>query len=467
MVPSHVGGALHHTVVMTVALLGCTPEGERPPTAEDTARPTAGAPTWHQDVAPIIGSSCLACHAADSLAGAVDLSTGESAATWAPLIAQRTSERTMPPFYAAETDSCQPRFSWSHDPRLSEDALSTLSDWAAAGAPLGDATTAAPVPPPVDTHLERYDLELTPSAAYPAELGDYQICFPLELPITEPTWIKGIEVLPGDDAVVHHVQVRLDTEGISLERAEGEPYYRCDGALDGDEIGGYLPGAPPVVFPDGVAMPVEPGAVVAMQIHYHVIDEGPFPDLTRVRLQLQDTPPRHVPRLLRVGNTPGITPLGGMVPGPGGDMEFLIPAGARGHEESFLARFDTPGTWAVFLLANHMHYVGTDARLWVERPERELSAECLLHTPNWDFDWQQLYTVDTTDGRAPLLRAGDLIRLTCTYDNSPANGRWMEQLATEGIDELYDVRLGETALNEMCSALIGVYDLGEVTTEGS
>ncbi|MFT4625409.1 MAG: hypothetical protein ACI8PZ_004077 [Myxococcota bacterium] len=444
-------------------LLACAPpEPADTSTAADTATAAkTESPTWYADIAPLVATHCSACHTPTGIGGAVDLSSSSAAQSWAPLVAARAADRSMPPFYAAETDLCQPRFDWSHDPRLDAESLDLLAAWATAGAPLGDPSTASPAEPSVGASLEHYDLELAPIAAYPATEGDYQICFPLALPIDAPTWIKGIEVLPGNGAVVHHVQVRLDTEGTSAERAEGEPWYRCDGALDGDEIGGYLPGSPPVVFPEGVAMPVEPGAVLAMQVHYHVLGEGPFEDLTRVRVQLQAEPPRYVPRLLRVGNAVGISSLGGMVPGPGGDMEFIIPAGASHHEESFLARFDTPGTWAVFLLANHMHYVGTDARLWVERPAAEPAAECLLHTPRWDFDWQQLYTVDTTGKTAPLLRAGDHVRLTCTYDNSPSNEHWMEQLETEGIDALYDVRLGESALNEMCSALIGVFDVSD------
>lgn len=377
-------------------------------------------------------------------------------------MAEEAEHERMPPFYAQETERCQPTFAWENDPRLSGEAIELLQDWSSAGAPEGDPDTAAPLPSPEVFGLKEWDLEL--EVAFEPYEGDYQICFPVRNPLEDARWIEAIEVVPGQPSLVHHVSVRLDREGRSLDRAKGEAFYPCTGTLDGEEIGGFLPGAPPSTYPEGTAYPLNPDDVLAIQVHYHVLPGAlAQQDRTTVRFKLTEAPPRHEPVLMRVGNDIWLDPEGGIIPGPDGEMDFVIPAGASNHRETFVKRFTLPGTWAVFQVANHMHYVGFDALLTIERDDQDVS-ECLLHTPQWDLDWQQVYRIDTTAGGAPLLREGDRLRLECAYNNSMTNTAWMAQLAKEGISDIPDVVLGDSAIDEMCAAQLGLIQVSE---EGS
>lgn len=416
-------------------------------------------PTWHQDVAPLVAEHCQACHQEGQLAENLSFTDYPSAAPWARFMADEVEHGRMPPFYAQETDRCEPRFGWASDPRLSDEAIDLLRSWSEGGAPEGDPETASPLPSPEAFGLEAWDLEL--EVSFDPYEGDYQICFPVLNPLEAPRWIEAIEVVPGQPSLVHHVSVRVDPGGRSLERAEGEPWYPCTGTLDGEEIGGFLPGAPPSTYPEGAAYPLSPGDVLAIQIHYHVLPGVPRPqDRSAVRFKLTETAPSQEPVLMRVGNDIWLDPDGGILPGPDGETDFRIPAGAAHHRETFVKRFTLPGTWEVFLVANHMHYVGFDALLTIERTDPEAS-ECLLHTPQWDLDWQQVYRIDGSTGAAPLLREGDRLRLECAYNNSMTNTRWMEQLALEGIADIPDVVLGDSAIDEMCSAQLGLIQVSE------
>jgi hypothetical protein len=408
-------------------------------------------------MAPLVMEHCQTCHQDEQLAEDISLVDYASAAPWATFMAEEVEHQRMPPFHAEETSRCAPQFDWLADPRLSQEAIDVFQLWSDAGAPEGDAAKASPLPTPEAFGLEEWDLELVPEEVFEVYEGDYQICFPMVNPLKERRWVEAVEVLPGASSLVHHVAVRLDTEGRSLERAGEEGWYPCTGTLDGDEIGGFLPGTPPSTYPEGAAFVLEPGAVLSMQVHYHVLSGQMGEDLSRVRLKLTETSPRYEPTLLRVGNDIWLDPKGGIVPGPDGETDFFIPSGASNHREVFVKRFTLPGTWAIFVVANHMHYVGVDALLTIER-EGE-SSECLLHTPQWDFDWQQGYRIDTTSPGVPLVEEGDRLRLECAYNNSLTNARWMETLDQEGITEIPDVQLGDSALDEMCSAMVGLIDV--------
>jgi hypothetical protein len=107
-----------------------------------------------------------------------------------------------------------------------------------------------------------------------------------------------------------------------------------------------------------------------------------------------------------------------------------------------------------------MHYIGVDARLSVLRADPaagEDSESCLLHTPYWDFEWQQFFFYDAATGAAPVIRGGDVLEITCTYDNTLDNPGVQRALAEHPeLDEPIDVVLGEGSLDEMCVSLVGV-----------
>ena len=107
----------------------------------------------------------------------------------------------------------------------------------------------------------------------------------------------------------------------------------------------------------------------------------------------------------------------------------------------------------IFTLGTHMHYVGVDMKVWIERDGEEL---CMIQTPRWDFNWQRNYNIDGSIGSFPKVQGGDVIKLRCTYDNTLDNHFLAEALASEGLSEPTNVLLGESSLEEMCLLIFGI-----------
>lgn len=423
---------------------------------------TQSAVTWWQDVRPILLPSCSGCHSDGQVAERLPLDSFGGARPLSSLVASRVAARTMPPFHSSKSPDCTPRFGFLDDPSLSEETIATLVAWADANAPEGDEAAAVAAEPPADRTLTDWTVELVRPDSYTPSPGDSHICFPLLMPGETSTWIEASEVIPQDPAVVHHAQVRLDTTGAALDLANDEGWYSCYGAIDGTDLGGFLPGAAPMELPADTAIEAPPGSVVVVQVHYFNADGGAHPDSTRVRLRTIDQAPLHEPEFLRVGNDSGPTIFGGLSPGDTGDLKFRIPAGENNHIELFEYRVPDDRTRAVYVVANHMHSVGVSARLWIDHADPapgEPATECLLDTDDWDPAWQQTFQYDVDSVAAPLVRGGDTLWVECTFDNSLTNEGVVELLANEGLTAPFDVVFGPSILDEMCVSLVGMIDV--------
>jgi hypothetical protein len=89
-------------------------------------------------------------------------------------------------------------------------------------------------------------------------------------------------------------------------------------------------------------------------------------------------------------------------------------------------------------------------------PGAQPAEECLLQTPDWDFNWQRGYLYDAPLDELPTVKSGDTLDFRCTYDNSLANPFVREALDAQGLTAPRDVVLGEETLDEMCLGVFGV-----------
>jgi hypothetical protein len=436
-------------------------------------------PTWHADVAPLVSGHCQGCHREGGIAP-FSLETYAQAKMWSRTFESVVQTGLMPPFLARTTDECQPRFGYKDDLRLSTDERDLFKRWADAGAPEGDPATAAPLPAPPELELSDAELELKiPSAVTIEGPGDKFICFSLEpdfsvLAATGPeaallgerVLIDAAQVHPGNSAIVHHVLVFTDAEGESAALAGDKGYYDCFGGAQLESPGlvmAWAPGATPVRAPEGLAMALPSKGRLVVQVHYHPTGKPETDDATSVQLRRYKAGiPDYIGTLSLIGNARSTTAGGmGLQPGPDdtGNAEFRIPAGVQGHTEAM--RFAIPATKAPYRLwavGSHMHYVGTDMRIGITRaqPGDEPAEECLLQTPDWDFNWQRGYLFDTPIDQAPTAKPGDVLDLRCTYDNSMQNPLVQAALLEQGMTEPRDVSLGEETLDEMCLGIFGM-----------
>ncbi len=430
----------------------------------DSDGPASAPPTWNADVASIVGEHCGGCHTSGGIAPFA-LDDYATAAPMAASMVAAIDAGTMPPWGAESTDECEPRFGFQNDMRLSDDEKALLFAWAAADAPEGAATD-APLPEPPVLDLEDATQEVGVAVGYVASGNSDEFrCFSIDPGLTQDAWLTGLQVLPGNPEVVHHVLVFSDPAAESAGLVGDDGTYDCFGGSGLSEggalLGAWAPGAFPFESPAGTGIPVTAGSLIVMQIHYHPAGSTAEPDASALQLRWQTDAPANEAVLALIGNASSADQ--GLLDGTndrGGVPEFFIPAGAEGHTETIrytLGRGDGP--FQVFMAGTHMHYVGTDMRITVERTradDGEPASECLVQTPRWDFNWQRAYSYAAPLADVPVIEGGDTLVLRCTYDNTTDNPGVRQALTDAGLDAPQDVFLGESTLDEMCLGVFGI-----------
>jgi hypothetical protein len=225
----------------------------------------------------------------------------------------------------------------------------------------------------------------------------------------------------------------------------------------------------PTDYPANVGAPLDPGTLLVMQVHYHPHTTGASldPDQTHFQMRLTSTPPEYAAITVLPGNFQNsVGPLGnGLLPGPddpaSGPM-FVIPPGVSAHTETMqftipraMRGGSLPAELPIFSIGGHEHYVGTAVQVDLHRADPApgtAADQCLLSIPRWNFDWQRAYRYDAPIEQLPAVAPGDVMKITCTYDNTLANANVVLSLQQQGLTEPRTVRLGETTLDEMCLA---------------
>ena len=417
--------------------------------------------TFHRDVEPILQKSCLTCHL-DGRIGGFSLEAYDDAKDLAGLIASVTASGQMPPWGAKTTDDCEPRFGFVGDLSLTEEEVSTLQAWSSQGAPKGDEADAPPpfVPPPLG--LPNKDATLLPNTPGVVEgNADLFECVVYDPALTEEKWVNGVHLIPGNPVVAHHALTFRVDRADALEQSGGADRYPCFGGSPGQIVHVWAPGGNPFELPNDVGIKLTPDDVLIVQMHYHPTNDTVEEDTSSIELRYADAVPAHQFVVTFPGNAADAGD--GLLPGPNdrtSEPEFFIPAGVSDHTETMeiVVPAEIFIEVPILMAMTHMHYVGTDIRLEIERPNSasQPAEECLIHTPKWDFNWQRMYTYDTPIDQLPKGRGGDILRITCHYNNSMSNPFVARALEESGLSAPVDVVLGEATLNEMCLAPLGI-----------
>ena len=169
---------------------------------------SASAPTWNNDVAPIVYANCITCHRPGEVAP-MSLLTYADARPWARGMKAKVMAHEMPPWFA------DPRYGKFMGKRgLTQAQIDTLVAWADAGAPQG--TGPAPVAPTNLGARSTDTMDRSPDAVIemPVEMEiDPVRVMPFfnvwaKAPFTENKYIEAVELRPSNRAVTHHS--RLD-----------------------------------------------------------------------------------------------------------------------------------------------------------------------------------------------------------------------------------------------------------------
>jgi hypothetical protein len=407
-------------------------------------------PNWEEDIAPLVMANCVGCHTEGGIAP-FGLDTYDEAKNWAAAAAIQVQERLMPPWHAVETDECEPPLPLKNDPRLHDDDIALFVDWAIAGAPQGDPALAAALPEPLDLDLPEPSTTVLHGGGVQVDGSQLDAfhCLSIDPGNTQTVYIDGMQVLPGNRELVHHVLMFVDTEADSADWPGGvrEDCGGGSGVSGALLVGGWVPGSLPIYTPDNVGIMLPQGARLVFNMHYHnATGEAQTDDGTGVALRWSTTLPQYVGSFQLLG-APG---AGDIV-----DSPFEIPTDATDHVER--VRFTVPDLGVpeirLFSMTHHMHRVAVDMKTTLERGGE---TSCLLQTPRWDYGWQRQYLYDAEVDGLPEVFPGDVVEVRCTYDNVLTNPGVAEALAEVGLEDTQSVGLGEGTLDEMCLAGVGI-----------
>jgi mono/diheme cytochrome c family protein len=385
------------------------------------------APTFSEDVAPILFGNCVSCHRPGGL-GPFSLMDYESARENAADINDAVARGYMPPWHADG-----PHGMFRNDRRLSASDKSTVARWIEGGAKPGDLTKTPATP----VFSDGWELG-TPDAVIAMQEDfmvpasgtiDYQY-FEIPTGFTEDKWVTAIEFMPGAREVVHHVLVYAkvpapNAGAVSTAASAGstapttpaarpvplfldKPEYSTPAEPPrqpgdrhppprqlGQLIGGTAPGTNVMRFPEGTALRVRAGTVITFQMHYTAHGHA-MTDRTRIGLQFADGMPDEEMRMSAFING-----------------TFVLPAGKK--DVAVTTELEPTEPVKIYGLLPHTHLRGT--RWKYELRQRDGTSSVVLDIPRYDFNWQTYYFFAN-----PLeVPGGAKLVSTAWYDNSASN----------------------------------------------
>jgi mono/diheme cytochrome c family protein len=401
------------------------------------------APTWKQDVGPLVAGRCVNCHVAGGIAP-FPLTRYADAKPHALAMAAATQRRSMPPWNSG--DGSLPLL---HDPRLTDAQIQLLTDWANAGAPEGSGPDATPLEQ-VGSAIGRVDLELAMPEPYTPQLSpDEYRCFVIDWPKNADTFVTGFNALPGVSQQVHHLAVYAVPPAEAhypkeWDAQEAGPGYTCWGGPFGDHpstfpvnlLTAWIPGTQGTSYPRPFGIKVEPGTTLVLQMHYNTENSAPVPDLTRLQFKLDDTVEKVGAYQPFLDETWAL----GAMPIPAGQERVVhqYAADPRTFFGLLGSPLNTDNGFNIEAVMFHMHQLGASGGLWLQKADG--TKVQILDIPRWDFHWQQEYFLKDPVRFEP----GDKLIVRCIFDNT--QGRWPAGQVPK------DVNWGEGSEDEMCVA---------------
>ena len=353
-------------------------------------------PNYSEHIAPIIYNKCLQCH--HNGGGApLSLETYVDAAGNAGIIQHVTSNGEMPPW---PPDTLFQNYAYENT--LTLDEIAEITDWIAAGVPLGDTSLLPPMPTfSNSSQLGAPDLELqipTYTSTATATSDDY-VCFSIPTGMMQNRKIRAIEVIPGNIQTVHHVLVSIDP----FANNSVVTTSNCMGP-QGSVIYSYAPGSSALVYPGtantsfGVELPLNSSVSLAM--HYPAGSAGQV-DSTKVRFYFhpQGTIIREVSNEFLINE------------GLFGPPFYLPPNQITEITGSYGPTVQDYSLMSVF---PHMHLLGKDLICYAVTPSNDTIN--IVKINNWDFEWQGDYYFE----KFLKVPAGSVIYAKGNYDNTPS-----------------------------------------------
>jgi hypothetical protein len=416
-----------------------------------SAQAADGPVTFSKDVAPILQKKCQECHQPNSIAP-MSLMTFQEARPWARSIRERVSSRQMPPWHIDKSVGVQ---KFKNDMSLTEAEIDTIVRWVDGGAVQGNPKDLPPAkalitsnewqgardgygPPDIVIKSSEYTM--------PAKHQDVWYRPSNEIPITEPRWIRMIEIRPSNlqarkilhHSVAYHILSPDNTDAVSTGTAGGP------GSSDRPSREELVNRRPFLMewaigkgydrYRDGTGKLIVPGERISWDQHLHAVGEQVTGGS---ELGLWLYPKGQEPKKRSY-----LIPFTGVDRAKGLD----IPPNSITYTEGFTVLKENT------LFTNfqpHFHLRGKAMEVKAILPDG--SKEVISYVGNFNFNWMTNYIYD--EDASPVYPKGTVIQVSAYYDNTRAN--------KNNPDPEQWVGYGDRTVDEMAHAWMNVVYLDD------
>jgi mono/diheme cytochrome c family protein len=412
--------------------------------AADTAKPV----TFAKDVAPIFQEKCQNCHQPNSIAP-MSLLTYQDARPWARSIRERVSARQMPPWHIDKSVGVQ---KFKNDMSLSDDQIATIVRWVDVGAPMGDPRDLPPAKPVVASNQWRATLDgygppdlVIRSEEYtmPARHQDVWWKPTSTIPITEPHWVKIVEIRPTSiqaRKIVHHSIANLvlnnDPDAVNKGTAGGGRGGAdlVDDTQRRPQLMAWAIGKSYDLYRPDTGKLIVPGETIEWDQHLHAVGEE-ISGGSEIGLWFypKGQEPKHRSYLVSFQ-------------GLDRSINVDIPPNSLARTEGFTVLKENA------LIENfqpHFHLRGKAMEVEAILPDGNRQVVSYVH--DFNFNWMTNYIY--ADDAAPIFPKGTVIHVSAWWDNTKAN--------RNNPDPDQWVGFGERTVDEMAHAWMNVTYLSD------
>jgi hypothetical protein len=430
----------------SLVTLGASLALAAPAAAQTAERPV----TFSKDVAPIVQAKCQQCHQPNSIAP-MSLITYKDARPWARSIRERVATRQMPPWHIDPSVGVQ---KFANDLSLTEQQIDTIVRWVDAGAPEGDPKDLPPPKPVVTTNewqgvMDGYgppDLVIrSPEFTMPAQHQDVWFRPASAIPLTEPRWVRMVEIRPTSlkarrivhHSIAYHVLKPDNVQAVNTGTATGG-FRAVSNPVDlvnrRPQIMEWAIGKGYDRFREGTGKLLMPGESISWDQHLHAVGEE---TVAGSELGLWFYPKGQEPtkRSYLIGFT-----------GIDRSKMLDIAPNSIAHTEGFTVLKENT------LITNfqpHFHLRGKAMKVEAILPDG--SRQVVSYVGNFNFNWMTNYIYD--DDAAPVFPKGTVIQVSAFYDNTKAN--------KNNPDPDQWVGYGDRTVDEMAHAWMNVVYLND------
>jgi hypothetical protein len=414
------------------------------------AAPAAAAetPTFSKDVAPILQAKCQSCHQPNSIAP-MSLMTFQEARPWARSMKERVASRQMPPWHIDKSVGIQ---QFKNDMSLSDEQIDTIVRWVDGGAPQGDPKDLPPAKPPVTTNewqgvMNGYgppDIVIK-SSEYPMPAKHQDVWYrpTSDIPITEPRWIRMVEIRPSNlkarktlhHSVAYQVLSPDNVQAVNTGIAPGPSSVNADDAVNRRPmIMEWAIGKGYDRYRDDTGKLLMPGEKISWDQHIHAVGEE-IPTGSELGIWFYPKGQEPKKRSYLVGFT-----------GIDRTKMLDIPPNSIAHTEGFTVLKENT---MITNFQPHFHLRGKAMEVEAILPDG--NRQLISYVGNFNFNWMTNYIY--ADDAAPVFPKGTVIHVKAFYDNTTAN--------KNNPDPEQWVGYGDRTVDEMAHAWMNVFYLSD------